>query len=85
MPGKDHNVARISTKKNDVWQYVRSYVVKNGYGPSYREILEACGFKSKNSISQHLAQLKAAGLITYTPLVARSIQLTRKGEKQKQI
>lgn len=40
---------------------------------SYREIVAGCGLSSTSVAKYHVRQLGAAGLVTWTPTIARSL------------
>lgn len=50
-----------------------------GRPPSYRELAEAFGWKAVATVRDHLAALKAKGLVTFTSRQARSLRLTDLG------
>ena len=37
-----------------VFNYVAGYVAKEGYAPTYREIMDACKLKSTSQVGYHL-------------------------------
>lgn len=41
---------------------------------SYREIVAGCGLSSTSVAKYHVRQLVAAGLVTWTPTIARSLR-----------
>ena len=50
-----------------------------GRAPSYRELAEAFGWRAVATVRDHLAALKAKGLVSLTPRQARSLRLTETG------
>ncbi len=54
---------RKSNKAEEILNYVNSFVQENGYAPSVREIGAAVGLRSTASVSYHLQQLQAQGLL----------------------
>lgn len=62
-----------------ILEYLRAYISKKGYAPSYREICKATGLKSTSSVQSRLNSLEAKGLIRYPYRVARGISITEKG------
>lgn len=56
-------MARTSNKADLILTFVNEFVQENGYAPSVREIGEAVGLRSTASVSYHLQQLQAKGLL----------------------
>ena len=56
-------MARTSNKAELIVEFVNRFVQENGFAPSVREIGEAVGLRSTASVSYHLQQLKAQGLL----------------------
>lgn len=56
-------MARTSNKAQRIVDFVNQFVRENGFAPSVREIGEAVGLRSTASVSYHLQQLKAQGLL----------------------
>jgi len=54
---------RTSDKADMILEFVNQFVQENGYAPSVREIGAAVGLSSTASVSYHLNQLKAKGLL----------------------
>ena len=54
---------RTSNKSEMIIDYVNHFIQENGYAPSIREIGEAVGLRSTASVSYHLRQLQAKGLL----------------------
>lgn len=62
-----------------VLRAVRSLSARHGYPPSIADLCRALGIRSTNGVSDHLKALERKGCITRTPVVARSIVITRSG------
>ena len=56
-------MARTTDKADKILEYVRQFSKENGFAPSVREIGAAEGLKSTASVSYHLQQLQAQGLL----------------------
>ena len=54
---------RTSNKAQLILEFVNEFVQENGFAPSVREIGEAVGLRSTASVSYHLQQLQAKGLL----------------------
>ena len=56
-------MARTSNKAQLIIDFVNQFQQENGFAPSVREIGEAVGLRSTASVSYHLQQLQAKGLL----------------------
>ena len=65
----------LTPKQNKVYEFVKSYMKKKPVAPTYQEILEATGFKSKNSIHGILKDLEAKKWIARLPGKSRSVKI----------
>lgn len=54
---------RTSNKSEQILEFVNAFQQKNGFAPSVREIGAAVGLRSTASVSYHLQQLQAKGLL----------------------
>ena len=54
---------RTSNKAQLILEFVDRFILENGYAPSVREIGQAVGLRSTASVSYHLQQLQAQGLL----------------------
>lgn len=71
----------ILTKRQDeILNYIKEYIVSNGYPPTVREIGEAVGLSSPATIHSHLANLKLKGYIKTDEAKNRSIEVLVKNE-----
>ena len=67
----------LSPRHKKVFDYIKSYMKKPPVAPSYQEMMEATGYKSKNSINKIILQLEARKWITRLPGKTRSIQISK--------
>ena len=67
---------QLTDRQQNVYEMIRSLIVKRGYGPTVREIGEHFGIKSPNGVMYHLRALERKGLITRSPNKSRAIELT---------
>ena len=58
-------------------EYLNSYILSNGYAPSYDEIAEGLNLRSKSGINAKLKALEAAGYIRRLPNRTRAIEVIR--------
>jgi repressor LexA len=55
--------------------FVQKFSSDNGFSPSTREIAEALGFKSVESVHRILTDLKDNGRVTWEPNKARTLKV----------
>jgi repressor LexA len=69
-------MAERSTKRQkELLEYVDSFIQEHGYGPSYREIMNAIGYKSVSTVAIHIEGLIAKGFLRKTDNSARSLEV----------
>lgn len=51
------------TKKEEIYNYIKTYIAEHGYAPSYREIGTAVGLRSTSSVYAHMQDLFAEGIL----------------------
>jgi repressor LexA len=66
---------RLTTRQQEIWQFLAEYVDAHGYPPTVREIGDAVGLASPSTVHAHLANLERAGLIRRDPTKPRAIEL----------
>jgi repressor LexA len=66
---------RPSKKQRELLQFIEGFVKGNGYGPSYREIMRALGYKSVSTVAVHVEGLIARGWLRKTDHSARSLEI----------
>ena len=65
----------LTTRQQEIWQFLVEYVDDRGYPPTVREIGEAVGLASPSTVHAHLANLERAGLLRRDPTKPRAIEL----------
>lgn len=65
----------ITHRQNEILQYIKESILKNGYPPSVREICEAVHLKSPSSVHSHLEMLEEKGYIRRDPAKPRTIEI----------
>ena len=65
----------LTKKQRRVMDYIGSFQELNGYSPSYEEIAEGLGYRSKGTVHKHLKHLVEKGMITKQWNRSRSIEL----------
>lgn len=73
MLGMQQN--RASKKQQELLSFVDGFIKGNGYGPSYREIMRALGYKSVSTVAIHIDNLIAKGYLARRDNSARSLEV----------
>lgn len=66
----------LTTKQQQIYDYIVSFSQEHGYPPSVREIGEHVGLKSPSTVHFHLKGLETAGLITKAEGKTRAITVS---------
>jgi repressor LexA len=65
-----------STKRlKELLDFVDAFIHEHGYGPSYREIMNALGYKSVSTVAIHIDGLIAKGYLRKRDHSARSLEV----------
>src|SRR6185503_15733691 len=65
----------LTSRQQEIWQFLAEYVDAHGYPPTVREIGDAVGLASPSTVHAHLANLERAGLLKRDPTKPRAIEL----------
>lgn len=65
----------ITKKQGEVLDYIKKYIVNNGFPPSVREIGSALGLSSPATVHAHLKKLEEAGCIRKASQKFRTIEV----------
>ena len=65
----------LTTKQQQIYDYIISFTDEHGYPPSVREIGEYVGLRSPSTVHFHLKGLQSAGLITQAAGKTRAISI----------
>jgi len=69
-------MAERSTKRQkELLEYVDAFIQEHGYGPSYREIMNAIGYKSVSTVAIHIDGLITKGFLRKRDNSARSLEV----------
>ena len=66
---------KISTKQQEILEFIKNEILNKGYPPSVRDICEAVHLKSTSSVHSHLEQLEKNGYIHRDPTKPRAIEI----------
>lgn len=76
---------KIESKINDVYNFTSSYISKNGFPPSVREICSKLNIKSTATAYYYIEKLIDRGLLEKSPYKNRAISLSQKASSYKTI
>lgn len=66
---------RSSKRQRELLNFVDGFIQGHGYGPSYREIMRALGYKSVSTVAIHVDGLIAKGYLNKRDRSARSLEI----------
>lgn len=66
---------RPSKKQRELLNFLAAFIKTNGYGPSYREIMNGLGYKSVSTVASHVDNLIAKGFVRKRDYSARSLEV----------
>ena len=66
---------RSTRKQQELLHFIDGFIKGNGYGPSYREVMRALGYKSVSTVAIHIDGLIARGYLRKRDRSARSIEV----------
>lgn len=76
---------RATKKQQELLRFVDGFIKGNGYGPSYREVMRALGYKSVSTVAVHVDALIAKGFLKKSEYSARSIELVEQSTENKHL
>lgn len=65
----------ITRRQKDVLDFIRNFVERCGYSPSFDEIAHGIGLSSLATVHKHITNLENKGMLSRTPNRSRSIDL----------
>ena len=71
---------KLTKRQEDIIQFIKKYIVKNGYPPTVREIGSSLGLSSPATIHSHLSNLEQKGFIKKDGNKNRAIELLIENE-----
>ena len=66
---------KITSKQQEILEYIKETILQKGYPPAVREICEAVHLKSTSSVHSHLSALEDKGYIRRDPTKPRTIEI----------
>lgn len=70
-----------TSQQAKVAAYIEDYQLRNQASPSHREIAEALGFRSTNSVRSHLSLMEKKGLLLREPGKVRRLRLNARHQR----
>jgi SOS-response transcriptional repressor LexA len=67
--------ARSTKRQRELLNFVDTFIQGHGYGPSYREIMRALGYKSVSTVAIHIDGLITKGYLRKRDNSARSLEV----------
>lgn len=74
--------ARATKKQQELLQFVTAFIGEHDYGPSYREIMSALGYKSVSTVAVHVDGLIAKGYLERKDNSPRSLAIVARGGRE---
>mgnify|MGYP001071607432 CR=1 FL=1 len=65
----------LTARQEQILEYIRSEIHRQGYPPSVREIGEAVGLSSSSTVHSHLAALESKGYVRRDPSKPRALEV----------
>lgn len=75
MIAPDAALSTITPRQREVLAWLARYVERYGYGPTYREVQAALGYRSPNAVRVHVLALQRRGLVVSEGRLCRSLRL----------
>lgn len=72
----------LTKKQFLILSFIRSFIEKEGFAPSFREIADQFHLSSLATVHQHLQVLKSKGYVDYTPGSSRSLLMIEQVEDE---
>lgn len=74
------NSERPTKKQYELLKFIETFVAEKGYGPSYREIMTGCNYKSVATVALHVNNLIKRGHLRKKDRSARSLEVVNSSE-----
>jgi SOS-response transcriptional repressor LexA len=69
------NDSRSTKRQRELLNFVDGFIQGHGYGPSYREVMRALGYKSVSTVAIHIEGLITKGYVRKRDNSARSLEV----------
>lgn len=77
-----NEMVRPTKKQRQLLDYIERFIGEHGYSPSYREIMNGCGYNSVATVALHINSLVARGHLIKRQHSARSLEVVKKNDQQ---
>jgi repressor LexA len=84
MGGGLRSTMAITRRQKEMYDFISSFVDRNGYSPSFEEIAEGLGLSSLATVHKHITNLEEKGLLKRDYNRSRSIDLLKPRGAMKQ-
>lgn len=65
----------LSRKQRELYDYLSNFVAENGYAPTYQQMADGLGLKSRSSIFRRIKEMQMRGWIEVVPRKMSAITL----------
>ena len=69
------NKKGLTPRMKIILQQIQAFSKANGYAPSYEELKQLTGFKSKSNIHRYIHALKKRGYVDFLPAHSRTLRI----------
>ena len=69
------NKKGLTPKQYEFLKQIQAFIKANGFPPSYEELKQLTGLKSKSNVHAKMYQLKKRGHLDFMPYTSRSMYL----------
>jgi len=70
------SLSQLTDRQRQTYQFIKSYIRKNGYGPKIVEIAAELGIRSRGTAHRYLNALVSSGLVEIQANKARGVRLS---------
>ena len=71
----------ITKRQSDVLEFIKQFIERNGFSPTYEEISTGLNLKSLATVHKHITNLETRGKIARAADRARSIEVLHDNQK----
>lgn len=76
-----NNMIRPTKKQHEILTFIANYIESYGYSPSYQEIADGLGLKSKATVALHIKNLIDRGHLSKRFNSTRSLEVVKHGRR----
>jgi repressor LexA len=69
------DINNLTTRQQEIFEYVKTYAREHGYPPTVRDIGKAIGLTSSSTVHAHLANLEKLGVLKRDPTKPRALEV----------